>query len=121
MKTVNIFLCILFVLCAVLQYNDPDPYIWVPIYLFVAGVCGFAAFNKFNSLVTWIGFIIIGLYMISYIPAFIDWIQMGMPSIVETMKADRSYVELTREFGGLWLCLIALAGQLYHFRAVKNG
>ena len=120
MKILNIILCILFVLFAVVQYNDPDPYIWVPIYLFVAGVCGYAAYGKFNSRVTWGGFIIISLYMISYIPAFIDWIKMGMPSVVETMKAEKSYVELTREFGGLVICVVTLAWQLYRKASLKN-
>ena len=113
MKIFNIILCILFVLFAAVQYNDPDPYIWASIYLFVAGVCGYAAYGKYNSRVTWVGLIIIGAYMISYIPAFVDWIKMGMPSIVETMKAEKSYVELTREFGGLVICVVTLGWQLY--------
>ncbi len=42
MKIFNIIFCILFVICAGLQYNDPDPYVWVPIYLFGAVICWFA-------------------------------------------------------------------------------
>ena len=120
MKIFNIILCILFVLFAAVQYNDPDPYIWAPIYLFVAGVCGYAAYGKYNSRVTWVGLIIIGAYMISYIPDFIDWIKMGMPSIIETMKAEKSYVELTREFGGLVICVMTLAWQLYRKASFKT-
>ena len=48
---------------------------------------------------------------------------MGMPSIVETMKAEKSYVELTREFGGLVICVVTLAWQLYRnskFQATRQ-
>ncbi len=107
MKILNIILCILFILFAAVQYNDPDPYIWVPIYLFTAGVCGYAAYGKYDRNVTLAGLLILGLFMISYIPDVMDWIKMGMPSIVETMKAEKKYVELTREFGGLLMCVAA--------------
>lgn len=33
-------MAVMFVGFAVVQYNDPDPYIWVPIYLFPAVVSG---------------------------------------------------------------------------------
>lgn len=117
MKIINLILCFLFVLFAVVQYNDPDPYLWAPIYLFVAGVCGFAAFNKYDRRITLLGTIVLAIYTLTYVPAFVDWIRMGMPSIVETMKAEKPYVELTREFGGLVICLLALGWQLKRTKA----
>ncbi|MEY4919290.1 MAG: hypothetical protein RLZZ431_472, partial [Bacteroidota bacterium] len=39
MKFFNIFFCIVFILFAVVQYNDPDPFLWVPIYLYPALLC----------------------------------------------------------------------------------
>ena len=118
MGILNWTLAALFVLFAAVQYNDPDPYIWAPIYLFCAWVCGYAARGKYNQKVILIGLIPITLYMISYIPDFIDWIKMGMPSIIETMKADRLYVELTREFGGLLICIAAL---VFEYRQSQKG
>lgn len=112
MKTINLILCALFVLFALVQYNDPDPYLWAPIYLFVAAVCGYAAFGKYNRPITLIGTVILGIYTLTYVPDFIDWIKMGMPNIVETMKAEKPYVELTREFGGLVICMLALLWEL---------
>ena len=116
MRILNWTLAALFVLFAAVQYNDPDPYIWAPIYLFCAWVCGYAAMGKYHQKVILIGLIPITLYMICYIPDFIDWIKMGMPSIVETMKADRLYVELTREFGGLLICIAALVFEYWQSR-----
>ena len=39
MKIFNIFFCVVFILFAVVQYNDPDPYLWIPIYLYPALLC----------------------------------------------------------------------------------
>lgn len=108
MRILNITLTVLFLIFALVQYNDPDPYIWVPIYLFCAWVTGSAAMGKYNKMGIIIGSIPIIAYTVSYIPDFINWINMGMPSVVETMKAEKSYVELTREFGGLVICVAAL-------------
>jgi hypothetical protein len=41
------------------------------------------------------------------LPEIIKWIQDGMPSIVQSMKATIPTIEYTREFLGLLLCLIA--------------
>lgn len=49
MKILNLILTILFILFAAVQYNDPDPIHWMALYLFVAAVCGFAAFGKYNK------------------------------------------------------------------------
>ena len=120
MKILNIFLVTLFVLSALVQYNDPDPYIWVPIYLFPAAVSFYAIKGKYNKTVILIGLIPTTLFMISYIPDFMNWIKMGEPSIVETMKAEKPYVELTREFGGLVICVAALVFQYFKARNTEG-
>jgi hypothetical protein len=117
MKILNFVLAALFLLFAGLQYNDPDPYIWIPIYLFVAMVCAYSAFGNYSKWVTLAGLALLGIYTLTYIPAFVDWIKMGMPNLVETMKAEKKYIELTREFGGLVICDIVLLWQ--YFRAKK--
>lgn len=118
MKILYIVLTIIFVLFAAVQYNDPDPYIWIPIYGFCALVCGYAAVGKFNKTALLIGLVPITIYMLAYIPDFWDWVKMGMPSIVETMKANKPYVELTREFGGLVICVVVLL--LVYFQSKSN-
>jgi hypothetical protein len=118
MKIVNIILCIMFLLFLGVQYNDPDPYLWMPIYGFVAAVCGMAAIKKYNKTFILIGLSILTIYTLTYIPDFVDWIKMGMPSIVETMKAEKSYVELTREFGGLVICDAVLLWQYFQSKKV---
>ncbi|WP_303311052.1 transmembrane 220 family protein [Hymenobacter sp. BT730] len=41
MRIFALILMILFVGFAAVQYNDPDPYLWIPIYLFPAIISGF--------------------------------------------------------------------------------
>jgi hypothetical protein len=36
MRIFAILMAVVFVVFAVLQYNDPDPYLWIPIYLYAA-------------------------------------------------------------------------------------
>ena len=43
MKIFNITFCILFVISAALQYNDPDPWLWIPLYLYGALLCWLAS------------------------------------------------------------------------------
>lgn len=35
----NVLMCGLFAFSTAVQYNDPDPWVWMPVYLAAAGVC----------------------------------------------------------------------------------
>jgi asparagine N-glycosylation enzyme membrane subunit Stt3 len=106
----NIYFIIsgLFLGFAIVQWNDPDPLIWMIfygvmslIYILLALGKRFAFYLSVLMLITCIinmGFIL---------PEIIKWIKDGMPSIVQSMKATIPSIEYTREFLGLLLCLIA--------------
>jgi len=106
----NIYFIIsgLFLGFAIVQWNDPDPLIWMIfygvmslIYILLALGKRFAFYISVLMLITCIinmGFIL---------PEIIKWIKDGMPSIVQSMKATIPSIEYTREFLGLLLCLIA--------------
>ncbi|MFM9911628.1 MAG: transmembrane 220 family protein, partial [Chitinophagaceae bacterium] len=47
MKLFNIIFASVFFLFAALQYNDPDPYIWIPIYLYAVVLCWYAFKGKY--------------------------------------------------------------------------
>ena len=47
MKIFNLIFFLLFILFAALQYNDPDPYLWIPLYLFAAALCWLAFRQKY--------------------------------------------------------------------------
>jgi len=112
MKIFNWFFIVCFVLFAALQYNDPDPYIWVPIYLYAAFLCWQATKNKFSLPLYIIGYVVYGAYAAYKIfdaNGLIDWItKHNAENIAETMKAEKPWVEESREFFGLVIILIVM-------------
>lgn len=111
MKILNIVLAVIFFSFIVVQYNDPDPIRWMAIYGIVTAVCALAAFGKYYKWLILLGLGISLVWMLTLLPDFINWIKMGEPDIVATMKAETPYVELTREFLGLVLCVVVLGFQ----------
>lgn len=121
MRTLSLILALLFALFAAAQINDPDPWEWVAIYGLVALLSTLAAFGRYYLPLLYLGLLISLIWMASLLPAFADWLKMGMPSIAGSMKAEASYIELAREFLGLLLCILALAWHLYCAkRAIRN-
>lgn len=117
MKIVNLILCFLFLSFAIVQYNDPDPWLWVLFYGFIAGISAFAIFNKYNLSLLKFGLAVAIFWMLTLIPDFIRWLQMGMPTIAASMKAEAPHIELTREFLGLLICISALV--FHYYRSLK--
>ncbi len=112
MKALNIFFIILFVFSALVQYNDPDPYIWVPLYLYGAALCFLSIRKKYKSSL-FIGGIIVytlyGLYLLFDKNGVISWVKdHEAENIVQSMKATKPWIEETREFFGLLLLISAL-------------
>jgi hypothetical protein len=113
MKIFNIFFCVVFILFAIVQYNDPDPYLWIPIYLYPALLCYFKLMQKpISKIAYWAGFLVFGAYAIYKMfdtNGIIDWIQFHNASnIASTMKAEKPWIEESREFFGLLIILIVL-------------
>ena len=113
MKFFNIFFSVVFTLFAVVQYNDPDPYLWVPIYLYPALLCFLKFIQKpIPSLAYWAGFLVFGVYAIYKMfdtNGIINWVQFHNASnIASTMKAEKPWIEESREFFGLLIILIVL-------------
>ena len=113
MKIFNFISIFVFILFAALQYNDPDPYLWVPIYLYPAFLCYRAFRYKIvNKKLYWAGFAGFGFYAIYKLfdtNGIIDWVKIhNAASIANTMKAEQPWVEESREFFGLVIILIVL-------------
>ena len=115
----NIIFCIAFIGFSYLNFNDIDWYLWVPIYLSAAACCGFAAAGMYYPTIY---LLLIAFYLIYAILLFFqkdgvrDWIsKYNKPSLVESMQAEKPYIEKTREFFGL---LIIAGALLINFLAV---
>jgi len=112
LKFFNIFFCIVFILFAAVQYNDPDPYVWMPLYLYTAVLCWLAFRNKFFPGAYLLG---IAVYAAYAIYKFFDqngvweWItKHHEANIASTMKAEQPWIEETREFFGLVILIVVL-------------
>ncbi|RFZ83473.1 hypothetical protein DYU05_15195 [Mucilaginibacter terrenus] len=113
MKIFNIVFCVLFILFAALQYNDPDPYVWVPIYLYSAGLCYLASKKQFYPKAYLFGIVVYALYA-AYLffdkTGVLDWIdEHHHESMVQTMKAEKPWIEESREFFGLVILIVVIA------------
>jgi len=113
MKIFNLIFCILFILFAALQYNDPDPYLWIPIYMYSSILCWFAFRGKYYKRAYAIG---ITLYVGYAIFLFVeqngvwDWItKHDAANIVESMHAEKPWIEDAREFFGLVILIVVLS------------
>jgi hypothetical protein len=125
MKIFNLISCILFILFAGLQYNDPDPYVWMPIYLYAAVLCWLAFRNKYFPFAYLLG---ITIYTVYAIYKFVDengvwdWITLHhAENIAGEMKSTQPWIEETREFFGLVILIVVLLiNYFYAKRKIKQ-
>jgi len=112
MKILNVFFCLVFIVFAGLQYNDPDPYIWMPIYLYAAFMCLQAARHRFYQGAYLAGifvYLVYAVYLFFDKFGVIDWaMHHHAENIAESMKATKPWIEETREFFGLAILIVVL-------------
>lgn len=112
MDIVNVFFCAAFLLFAYFNLNDKDWWIWVPIYLIPALLCILEVFEKTYPFVLLSFSVVCGVYAI--VLFFIkngvwDWInKYKAQHIVQSMQADKVYIERTREFFGLMIVIMVM-------------
>ena len=97
MKALNLFFIILFVASAGLQYNDPDPYIWMPLYLYGAFLC-YQALRKVYQPVLYITglavFISYAVYLLFDRTGVLSWVfEHDAENIMQSMKATKPWIE----------------------------
>jgi len=103
--TARIIIGILFIVFAAVQYNDPDPWLWIVAYSLIGLISIVSAFKVIPKLVYLLLIIVFAAATAYYIPLMMDWVNKGMPSIVGEMQATTPHIEWMREFLGLVLCL----------------
>ncbi|MDQ3682884.1 MAG: transmembrane 220 family protein [Bacteroidota bacterium] len=124
MKVLNIIFIILFIFSAALQYNDPDPLVWISIYLYGALLCYLAFKRKYNyslyiiGLVVYIGY---AIYLLFEKNGVLSWANdHDAENILQSMKATKPWIEDTREFFGLLLLIVALIANMIWFSKNKK-
>jgi hypothetical protein len=120
MKIFNLVFVILFLIFAGLQYNDPDPYVWMPIYLYAAVLCWMAFRGRYYPKLMLTGiavYAVYGIYLFFTDNGVVDWISKHhAENIAGTMKASTPWIEDTREFFGLSILIIVLLTDYYYAR-----
>lgn len=120
MIVLNIIFCIAFLWFTYLNFNDPDAWVWVSIYLFAALSCGAAVFGFHFPLAYLVA---VGLYLAYALVLFFirdgvwDWFtKYRMQNIAATMQATKPWIEKTREFFGLLIISGALLINYFIYR-----
>lgn len=111
MKFLHGFLALMFLAFAGLQFNDPDPALWILIYASMAFICMMALFKVFSK--TAMGILAAGyiVYCFFLWPGVSEWLAQENKGVLfdDVMKMEHLYIEESREFLGLVICLIVLA------------
>ncbi len=112
MKIFNGIFAILFLVSAALQYNDSDPYIWIPIYLYSAWLCFMAVKGLYFPRAYLAGiavYLLYALYLLFVKHGVTEWYGGHRAGeLVQSMQADKPWIEETREFGGLLILILVL-------------
>lgn len=109
MKWTLIIFCIIEVIGAAVQYNDPDAFFWIIVYL-IPFLLNLVYLKKRH--LRWVNVVVLVaylLYFFTYIPDLVNWAQMGFPSIAGSMEASSPHIELVREAGGVLILCVNLA------------
>jgi hypothetical protein len=126
MKIFNLVFCLLFIVSAGLQYNDPDPYLWIPIYLIGASVSFFAIRNIYFprlSLLFATLFTVYCVFLFFNENGVLAWLsKYQAESITVSMQVSSPWIENTREFFGLTILTAVLMINyfVYKNKALKN-
>ena len=110
MKILNLILAVMFLVFASLQLNDPDPITWILIYGSMAAVCVMAAFKYYVRWLMIIQFVAYTVYAILLVPGLRTWLGSADRTLLldEVAKMEHLYIEESREFLGLLICMTVL-------------
>jgi hypothetical protein len=120
MKILKIFLGVLFFLFVLVQFNDPDPLLWILIYGSMMVISIMAVVHRYPlRLMTAMaaGFLIM---TILYFDGFADWLRSPDRYLLfdDLAKMQYPYIEEAREFLGLLVCLAVLI--FYFYRSKRE-
>jgi hypothetical protein len=104
-KFISYFLVLIFILFALVQLNDPDPWLWVPAYLFSAYTSYCSARNYYNPMLLIMLCPIYFFWGYSLFPESVStWIQQE--EVAKSMEMKMPFIEEARESLGLIICFI---------------
>lgn len=108
----NTIFLIIYLLCATVQYNDPDALLWASMYLVAAGMCIAQIRNKQQRWLPPLLLVISLLWIGALLPSIIG--QVSPKEVFASISMQTKAVEEAREIGGL--LLVALWAGVLSFR-----
>ena len=100
MRIVSAILAVTFTTFAFLQFNDPDPYLWVPAYAYVAVISALAIFDQYSRPL-----------VLASLVSYLVFLVFHFATFYKLIFANAGGEE-GREFFGLLLCVLVL---IYHY------
>jgi hypothetical protein len=114
---------LLFVLAAALQYNDPDPHVWIPLYGAAAAVAGWSTLRRAPWWTPATVLAVAGVWCALLIPRVVG--HTSLRDMFGTIGMKDVHAEEGRELGGLaivalWM-LVVLIVELRARRRARRG
>jgi hypothetical protein len=118
MKVVNLLLAVLLVVFAFVQVNDPDPALWILIYGIMAVTCVLAAFGFYYKKILMALLVVYAAYALTYWSSILKWLKADNRAMLfdDVAKMQNLYIEESREFLGLFICITVLVMHLIRAR-----
>ena len=95
---------------AALQINDPDPLLWMTVYLAIASMPTARTLGYRLPIPFWVTVGLAFACLLISVPGFLDYLSSGdFAAVAKEMSGDKPYVESAREFLGIAmgaLCLL---------------
>ena len=121
MKILYAILSIILLSFVIVQYNDPDPFLWIPIYGYGAVILALAAWGIYHKWATLTGIIGYAIGIIYLFPSVIEWMEKEHGNnLMQRMANSKMYIEETRECGGLIIAMIFLLFSFIQHRRNRN-
>jgi len=96
--------------------------LWVPIYMYTAVLCWLAARQRYFTKAYLFGIVVYAMYAVYKIfdtNGLLDWFKLHhAENIAETVKAEKPWIEESREFFGLVILISVLV--INYFVAIKK-
>ncbi|MBP9925245.1 MAG: transmembrane 220 family protein [Cyclobacteriaceae bacterium] len=120
MKILNFILALMFLAFAFVQINDPDPVLWILIYGNMAVLCVLAMFGMHFKIWIIVAAALYIVYAAILAPSAYVWFQSPDKAMLfdDLAKMQNLYIEETREFLGLVICLAVLT--IHSLRSKKS-
>ena len=113
-KILNPWMSVIFAIFVALQWNDPDPYYWMPMYGSAMIACILAALGRLRPWISSTVGLVALVWAITLSPQVFGHARFS--DMFQSMKASNPTIEVSREMYGLlivvvWMAALTLAAR----------